>query len=233
MSGIDTVIDFYQVLNVPSITSLLNGGGVWRYQRPLNSTFVDVVVSMPEYVGGSFNVSQIEINVHSPNIQNFEPIGIPDPTHPDVAKLREVTNAIIPLLGGYTLKVAGKVVQDTDGHWYSNIIVVVGEINPELAIDATLWTMSRVSDSYGGFTPTYTQSWSGKASQINIASGDQLNIVLGRYEFNLKCDWIVPNEITPQKFMQLRTDEGVYVINGIIPEDQFWRLSTFRKDGSY
>src|SRR5690606_7070988 len=109
-------------VNAPAIISLLDGGGVWRYQRPLNSTFVDVVVSMPEYVGGSFNVSQIEINIHSPNIQNFEPIGIPDPTHPDVAKLREVTNAVISLLSGYTLKVAGKVIQDTDGHWYSNII---------------------------------------------------------------------------------------------------------------
>lgn len=235
MSGIDTIISFNQLLNVPLVTSLLGGGGVWRYQRPLNSPNVDVVVSMPEYVGGSFNTAQVEINVHAPNIQGFEPIGQPDPIHPDVAKLKTVTNAVLSLLGGYTLKVAGKVVQDADGHWYSNIVVIVGEIDQNEGIDIQLFALTSVPDGYGGSVATDTIQWSGKAAQQNIASGSQININAGRYEFNLKCDWLVPDSVTPQKNWQLRTDEGVYVINGIKPEvdSSYWRLSTARKSTPY
>lgn len=233
MSAIDLVISFYRLLNVPAVTGLLLGGKVWRYQRPLNSDKADVVISVPEYVGGSFNVSDVEINVYAPNLKNFEPIGHPDPTHPDVVRLKAITEAILTLLDGYSVKVAGKLIQDKSGVWYSNIVVEVTEIDLGLSVPATLWTASKVVDGYGGSTATFSQTWSGRAAQDNISKPDQLEVNVGRYEMPLRCDWLIPaDEVTPQKNMELRTDEGEYVIRSIVPEigGGLWRITTVRKD---
>lgn len=233
MSAIDLVISFYRLLNVPAITGLLGDGKVWRYQRPLNSDKVDVVISVPEYVGGSFNVSDVEINVYAPNIQNFEPLGYPDPTHPDVVKLKAVTEAILTLLDGYSVKVAGKLVQDKSGVWYSNIVVEVTEIDQGLSTEVALWESSLVPDGYGGSTATFGQVWSGRAAQDNIRKDDQLEVNAGRYEMLLRCDWLIPSdEVTPQKNMELRTAEGDYVIRSIVPDSAggMWRITTVRKD---
>lgn len=233
MSAIDLVISYYRLLNVSAVTSLLNGGKVWRYQRPLNSNYVDVVVSVPEYVGGSFNVSDVEINIYSPNIENFHPIGFPDNTHPDVSKLKSVTNVILGLLSGRDIKVAGKLVQSASGDWYSNIVVRETEINPGLSVSAALYESSSVSDGYGGGTAQFAQVWSGQAAMDNISNADQLQENAGRYEMLMRCDWLIPsNEVTPEKNMELRTDEGEYVIRSIVPETGggLWRIITVRKD---
>lgn len=234
MSAINTVISFYRLLNVPAITGSLGDGKVWRYQRPLNSDNVDVVISVPEYVGGSFNVSDVEINVYAPNIQNFEPLGYPDPTHPDVVKLKAVTEAILTLLGGYSVKVAGKLIQDKSGVWYSNIVVQVEQIDDDLSIPVTVMEVVGTSDGFGGMTVTYDLVWSGQAAQVNIADGSQLSSMGAKYDLNLKSDWIVPrSEVTPQKDMEIRTDEGAYIINGIKPIGRYWQISTYRKDAHY
>lgn len=233
MSGIDFVIQFYQLLNVPAITDLLNGGMVWRYQRPLNSNRLDVVISTPEYIGGSFNTAHVEINVHSPNVQNFSPYGIPDNTHPDIVKLRSVTDAILLLLSGRDIKVSGKVIQDKDGHWYSNIVVVVTEISIDMSTPVELWQSTSLSDGFGGSTAVLSKVWSGLGAMDNIRKDDQLEQNSGRYEMIMRCDWLIPSsEVVPQKNMELRTDEGGYVIRSIIPETggDLWRITTVRKD---
>lgn len=233
MSAIDLVISYYRLLNVPAITGLLNGGKVWRYQRPLNSDKVDVVVSVPEYVGGSFNVADVEINVYAPNLKNFEPIGHPDPTHPDVVRLKAVTEAILSILDGYSVKVAGKLIQDKSGVWYSNIVIREAEIDSGMSVDATLWESSLVPDGYGGSTATFGQVWSGLAAMDNISNADQLQENAGRYEMLMRCDWLIPEaEVTPQKNMELRTAEGDYVVRSIAPDSAggMWRITTVRKD---
>lgn len=232
MSAIDLVISYYQLLNVPSVTNLLGGGRIWRYQRPLNSDKVDVVISVPEYVGGSFNVSDVEVNVYAPNLQGFEPLGFPDPTHPNIVTLLSVTNAILALLSGSDVMVAGKLVQDKSGVWYSNIVVRVTEIDLGLSVPASLWKSTAAADGYGGALAVFEQAWSGRASQDNISSSDQLEVNAGRYEMLMQCDWLVPkSEVTPQKNMELRTGEGDYVIRSIVPESGLWRITTVRKDG--
>ena len=235
MSAIDLVISFYRLLNVPTVTGLLLGGKVWRYQRPLNSDKVDVIISVPEYVGGSFNVADVEINVYAPNLKNFEPIGHPDPTHPDVVRLKAVTEAILSILDGYSVKVAGKLIQDKSGVWYSNIVVELSEVNPDLGTEATLWKSSATTDNYGGATATFTQVWSGLAAMDNARKDDQLDLIAGRYEMPFRVDWLLPDNgsiVIPQKNMELRTDEGEYVIRSIIPEESMglWRIITVRKD---
>lgn len=233
MSAIDLVISYYRLLNVPAVTSLLNGGKVWRYQRPLNSDKVDVVVSVPEYVGGSFNVSDVEINIYSPNLEHFEPLGYPDPTHPNVVVLQSVTNAILGLISGRDVKVAGKLIQDPAGFWRSTIVVRETEINPGLSTEVTLWESLLVPDGYGGSTATFGQVWSGLAAMDNISNADQLQENAGRYEMLMRCDWLIPEtEVTPQKNMELRTAEGDYVVRSIAPDSAggMWRITTVRKD---
>src|SRR5690606_38504908 len=104
---------------------------------------------------------------------------------------------------------------------------------PGMSVDATLWESSLVPDGYGGFTATFGQVWSGLAAMDNISNADQLQENAGRYEMLMRCDWLIPsNEVTPEKNMELRTDEGEYVIRSIVPETGggLWRITTVRKD---
>lgn len=233
MSAIDLVISFYRLLNVPAITGLLGDGKVWRYQRPLNSDKVDVVISVPEYVGGSFNVSDVEINVYAPNIQNFEPLGYPDPTHPDVVRLKAVTEAILTLLDGYSVKVAGKLIQDKSGGWYSNIVVEVTEVNPGLSIPITLYSLESANDGYGGVTLSKVVEWTGEAAMTDTSKEDRRSVDGGVTSINLRTHFVFKSDVAPQKNMEVSTDEGVYVIRGISFDGDMWRLNTIRKDMPY
>lgn len=219
MSGIDLVIDFYRLLNVPSITDLLDGGRVWRYNRPLNSDFTDVVISMPEYIGGSFNTANIEINIHTPNIKNFEPLGFEDVTHPNVLKLQEVTDAVLDVLGDvYNLKTSGKVVRDKDGHWYSNIIVEVKDINEADSVDVELIEYISVDDGFGGVIPSSSVVWSGKGAFISFANNvNDLDESLGRYEMNRHAEIAIPSIVDVKKNMSLIISDDEYIIKGIRP----------------
>lgn len=233
MSAIDLVISFYRLLNVPAITGLLGDGKVWRYQRPLNSDNVDVVISVPEYVGGSFNVLDAEINVYAPNIQNFSPIGHPDPTHPDVVVLKSVTDAILSLLDGYSIKVAGKLIQDKSGVWYSNIVVEVADVNPSLSIPITLYSLQTTNDGYGGVTVSKVAKWTGEAAMTDTSREDRRSVDGEVTSVNLRTHFVFKSDVAPQKNMELSTDEGVYVIRGISFDNGMWRLNTIRKDMPY
>lgn len=241
MTGID-IVDFLWVqLNVPSVTSLLGSGKVWKHNRPKNSPYVDVVISVPEYNSTETNSGYVDVNVHSPNLDNYYPIpgGTEDNTFPDLAVLRNVTDAIMPLIvssGDYSLeaRIPGIPIRDTDGHWYSNIRIAFTAINPELSEQVTLEDEVITPDGYGGNTITYVSHWTGLAAQQNFSTTRQDSIQAGELVLHLESDWVVPVSATPQKGMRINADNGIYVINGITPEgDAFWRLKTTRRDGDY
>lgn len=227
MTGIDVVIDIYRLLNVPAVTALSR---VWQHNRPRNSAQTDIVISIPEYNAGQFNTGYVDINVFTPN----KPVLDNDTTFPDMAKFKQVVDTILPLLTATAnfdldVRVVGIPIRDKDGNWYVNIRVGFQGISGT-AQDIELWSVNSVSDGYGGSLISCNLEHSGKGVQQNIGNGSQLNINIGRYEFNLRCDWII--DFRPEKNWQLRTDFEVYVINGIIPEGDFWKLSCVRKDFS-
>ena len=227
MTGIDVVIDIYRLLNVPAVTALSR---VWQHNRPRNSAQTDIVISLPEYNAGQFNTGYVDINVFTPNPTVLDN----DTTFPDMAKFKQVVDTILPLLTATTnfdldVRIVGIPIRDKDGNWYVNIRVGFQGISGT-AQDIELWSVNSVSDGYGGSLISYNLEHGGKGVQQNIGNGSQLNINIGRYEFNLRCDWIV--DFRPEKNWQLRTDFEVYVINGIIPYGDFWKLSCVRKDFS-
>lgn len=219
MSGIDIVIQFYRLLNVPSIVDLLEGGRVWRYSRPLNSDYTDVVISMPEYVGGSFNIANVEINIHTPNLEEFYPIGFEDVTHPNVQKLQAVTDAVLEVLGSaYNLKTSGKVIRDKDGHWYSNIIIEVKQINESESVDVIAVIYFSVDDGFGGVRYDASVSWEGKGVFLNFANNvNDLDESLGRYEMNQRAEIGIPSEVYIKKNMSLIIDNEEYIVQGFRP----------------
>lgn len=231
MSGLDISIALFELINVPSVTSLLDGGKVYRFNRPINSRQRDVVISIPEYNAGQFNTGYIDINIHVPNLELQG-----DQTSPDLATMKLITDAVLALVGtqsGYSLtaRIPGIPVRDSDGQWYCNIRLAFTLIDPELGIDASLVSLSSVSDGYGGYTSVPTTVWTGKVAQVDIAKGNQLSTDISRFDFNLRSDWILPKEAMPQKYMHLVTVEGKYVIRGIVPDGYNWRVHTYRKDG--
>lgn len=233
MSGIDVVLDVWRLLNVPAVTNQLGSGKVWRHNRPLNSPNVDVVVSIPEYNAGEFNIGYLDVNVHAPNIKGFKPLGTEDTTFPDLIKLDAIVDTILPLLvsGDFdlTVRIPGIPIRDKDGQWFANIRVGFSQI-PSDGVSVSLYSLDRVSDGYGGFGNTRTLVGNVVGSKMEAGTGSQLNINAGRYEFNEQVGFIIPDTHTPQKNWQLQTSEGVYVINGITKQGSFWRLSTTRKD---
>lgn len=227
MTGIDVVIDIYRLLNVPAITELSR---IWQHNRPRNSAQTDIVISVPEYNAGQFNTGYVDINVFTPNPTVLDN----DTTFPDMAKFKQVVDTILPLLTATAnfdldVRIVGIPIRDKDGNWYVNIRVGFQGIS-NTAQYIELWSVNSESDGYGGSLISYSLEHVGRGVQQNIGNGSQLNISIGRYEFNLRCDWIV--DFRPEKNWQLRTDFEVYVINGIIPEGDFWKLSCVRKDFS-
>jgi hypothetical protein len=218
MSGISSSIAIWQTLNVPSVIGLLDGG-LYRYNRPINSRKRDVVISTPEQ-------GKVDINIHVPNLVLQD-----DQTNPDLAQMKLITDAVLSLLSGYDFDKVGLPQRDADGQWLCQIRINYNSVDAGLAVE--LWSLTRVDDGYGGFTATKALHWSGIAQQVDIKRGSQLQIAAGRYEFNLETDWLLPQDAEPQKFMHLITAGGEYVINGIIPEAGGWRLNTRRKDGAY
>ena len=218
MSGISSSISIWRVLNVPSVIGLLDGG-LYRYNRPINSRKRDVVISTPEQ-------GKVDINIHVPNLVLQD-----DQTNPDLAQMKQITDAVLTLLSGYDFDKVGLPQRDADGQWFCQIRINYNSVDAGLSVE--LWSLTRVDDGYGGFTVTKSLQWSGIAQQVDIKRGSQLQVAAGRYEFNLETDWLLPQDAEPQKFMHLITAEGEYVINGIIPEAGGWRLNTRRKDGAY
>lgn len=238
MSGIDIVIEVYKLLNVASIRTLLGNGKVWQHNRPLNSDRTDIVISVGEYRSDTLDSGYVDVNIHTQNLVEYYPIDIEDKTFPDLAKLKQVTDAVLPLLVSgldYALypDIIGIPTRDKDGHWYVNIRVKFESIDAGKGVDLTLMLETSTPDGYGGAVMALSEHWVGVGAVQNIARGSQLNLNVGRFEFNLNCDFLLPIDTNVQKNMQVHTNEGEYVIRGIVQDGNFWRVNAARKDGVY
>lgn len=240
MDGIDIVMQIWRLLNVPQVTALLNGGDIWQHNRPRNSKFTDIVISIPEYNSSALNTGFIDVNLHTPNqlldILHKDGVLLEDNTFPDLPVFKPLLDAVLPLLVStsdfsLTTKIVGVPIRDKDGEWYVNIRIAFEGLNPDLSVDVSLLEETSVGDGYGGVSVSLASIWTGKGVKTDIKVGSQLSVNAGRYEFNLSCDWILPNTATPKKNMQLNASDGRYVINGIVDYNGLWRLSTVRKDG--
>ena len=216
MSGISSSIAIWQTLNVPSVTALLDGG-VYRYNRPINSRKRDVLISTPEQ-------GKVDINIHVPNLVMQD-----DQTNPDLAQMKLITDAVLSLLSGYDFDKVGLPQRDSDGQWFCQIRINYDEAE-DIGIDVELVELSRVSDGYGGFTSSRSVVWTGQARQVDIKKGSQAVVAAGRYELNMESDWILPIDAPVSKDTLLVTAEAEYVIQGIIPDSGNWRINTKRKD---
>lgn len=231
MSGLDIATSLYRLLNVTSVSSLLDGG-IYKFNRPINSRKRDIVISIPEYVSGQFNKGFVDINIHVPNLELQS-----DQTNPDLAIMKSIVDMVTPLIStipGYSLSVSipGIPVRDSDGQWYCNIRIVFIGIDDNEGQDVSLVLLSAVPDGYGGFNAQRSTVWSGKGAMIDVSKGDQLNLNAGRHEFNMKTNWLLPIDSAPEKYMVLVTSEGEYTIRGIIPDSGLWVVNTVRKDGT-
>lgn len=219
MSGINASIAVWQLLNTTAVTSLLDGG-LYRYNRPINSRKRDIVISTPE-------PDKVDINIHAPNLTLQD-----DQTSPDLARMKSVTDAVLLLLAGFEFDRIGLPERDKDGQWFTNIrINYAGAV--DAGVSASLITLSRQSDGYGGFTATRSTAWTGLARRLSTRQGSQVVQYAGRTEMIADTDWMLPLSAAPEKYMLLTTAEGEYVIQGIAPEAGNWRLNTRRKDGYF
>jgi len=230
MSGLDIATSLYKLLSVATVKSLLDGG-IYKFNRPINSRKKDIVISIAEYNGSQFNTGFIDINIHVPNMELIN-----DQTNPDLVSMKSLVDVVMPLLNnveGYSLsaKIVGIPVRDSDGQWYCNIRIGFYGVDENSGKDLKLVSLSGLSDSYGGFNAVRSEYWSGKGAMVDLIKGNQLNVKAGRYEFHMKTDWILPFDSKPEKYMVIVTSEGEYSIRGIIPELGMWRVNTIRKDG--
>lgn len=229
MSAFDIATDLFKLLNVSTVKATIDGG-IYKFNRPINSNKRDIVISVPEYNAGSLNTGYVDVNVHAPNLKLSD-----DQTQPDLVKMQTVVDAILPLLttaGSFDLsvRIAGIPIREANGQWHANIRVGFVGIDDTLSEGVQLYELTRVSDGFGGFTSTSTLAWSGKGAQVDVRKGSQLSTEIDRYEFNLVSDWIITFEA--KKNMQLHTSDGVYTIRGIVEETKgVWRLNTVRIDG--
>lgn len=231
MTGIDVAIELYQLLNGKV------SARIWQHNRPRNSKLNDVVISVPEFNQGQLNSGYVDINVYSQNV----PVTIAnqqDTTFPNMVVFKPLVDAIIPLLDSttnYTLtpNIVGIPKRDNDGNWYVNIRVSFeGLSNSAYTIE--LWSVNSVDDGCGGVITSKSLESTTKASRENIGNGTQLNINAGRYELNLRCDWVILKSVYVAKNYHVHYNDEVYVINGISPKGSgFTQLSTVRCDDFY
>lgn len=240
MTGIDIAIEVYKMVDTPTVRALLAGGRVWQHNRPVNSPYPDVVISLPVFEGNSRAVNYVDVNIHTPNLEGYYPIAGAgeDHTFPNLAKHKEIVDAVLPLIQsipGVSLQPAirGVPIRDSDGQWYSNIRVNLVTLDPGASLTATLEEIVSTPDGYGGVNVSYNSVWTGLAERLSIVEGSQLNETEGRLDLLRRGVWRIPSSgATPQKYHRLVTSDGVYTITGISPEGgAFWRLTTVRKDG--
>lgn len=240
MTGIDIVMAVYHMVNTPAVRTLLGSGKVWQHNRPANSPYPDVVVSIPIFEGNSRSVNYVDVNIHTPNLPHFEPIPGhgEDHTFPDLQLHKNILDAVLPLIQsvpGVWLRPAilGVPVRDADGHWFTTIRVSMLSLNENAAVSATLERITSVPDGYGGHAAAYSVEWTGLAERIESPTGNQMELRTGRLDLNARAQWRIPaSSVAPQKYHRLATANGIYNIDGITPEGGvFWLLNTTRKDG--
>lgn len=229
MSGFDIATNLYQLLNVPSVLSTIDGS-IYKFNRPINSNVRDVVISIPEYNAGQINTGYVDINVHVPNLE----LAL-DQTTPDLIAMQATVDAILPLLtavGKFDLsvRIAGIPIRENNGQWHANIRVGFAGVDDSLGADVELYELTNVSDSFGGHYSEQALVWEGKGAQVDFQKGSQLSVNSGKYDFNMRSDWLLPSDSGVADNMRIVAVSGVYVIHGIIPDSGLLRVHTFRID---
>lgn len=238
MTGIDIVMQIYHMVNAPSVQALLGQGKVWQHNRPANSPYPDVVVSIPVFEGNARAIEFIDVNVHTPNLDDYYPIpGMgEDHTFPDLALHKQLVDAILPLIisgPGFSVieAIPGTPIRDADGHWYSNIRLKFDSVESGDTHTVSLIEYNSTVNAYGGAVVAETLHWTGTASRRSVNPDENLTITNGRYEINLLCEWVLSAyDVTPHKAMRLSAPDGQYVIKGIRPDVGMWVLSCARID---
>ncbi len=229
MSGFDIATSLYKLLNVPTVKATIDGG-IYKFNRHINSAKRDIVISIPEYNAGQLNTGYVDINVHVPNLNLGN-----DQTNPDLVKMQATIDAILPLLttvGGFDLnvRIAGIPIRENNGQWYANIRVGFIGVDTSLGVDVTLVSLTGVRDNFGGYYTIQSEVWSGKGAQVDFQKGSQLSVNSGKYDFNMRSDWMLPRDSGVQENMRIIAPNGAYVIQGIIPDSGLLRVHTFRID---
>lgn len=229
MSGFDIATSLFRLLNVPSVRATIDGS-IYKFNRPINSNKRDVVISIPEYNAGQLNTGYVDINVHVPNLNL-----VSDQTVPDLVKMQAVVDAILPLLtnvGGFDLnvRISGIPIRENNGQWHANIRVGFIGVDENLGVDVTLVSLTGVRDDFGGYYTVQSQVWSGKGAQVDFQKGSQLSVNSGKYDFNMRSDWLLPPDSGVRDNMRIVSPNGIYVIHGIIPDTGLIRVHTFKID---
>lgn len=223
MSGIDISITLFKIINVPAVTTLLGGGKVYRFNRPINSNKPDVVIAT------SNDLTEVYVNVHVPNLKLEG-----DQTTPDLAKMQSITNAIVPLISsvaGLSIKSVGVPIRDNDGHWFAQTTLSYAIQSPSDRVSVTYYELNSTEDGYGGVTVSRSSVWTGTATITKRYGGDKRSSSAGVTTINAEVDFL--SERVPQKDYQIDTTEGTYVIRGISRQNGLWLINAVRKDAPY
>lgn len=230
MSGIDISIFLFELLNVPEVTNLLDGG-IFRFNRPLNSGKRDIVISIPEYNAGQFNTGYIDVNVHVPNLKLSN-----DQTNPDLRSMEVIVDAVLPRLRsveGFELdvRIPGIPIRDTHDSWYCNIRVGFAGIDQKLSEDVTLLRLCSTDDGFGGSKPNFIPYWQGKAAKVKEELNDQLSLEAGEFVMEQESEWYLPKDVNLLKGTLMVTEKAQYVIRGFVEENSYLRIKATKKDG--
>lgn len=247
-SGIDIVMVVYDMLNEPVLLNAISPGQLWQHNIPQNSPYTEVAIKFPTTDAYESELRFFDIEIRTPNLGTLpsqapmRPYADlpPDTTFPDLAKFKEVVDVILPLIRTQDAfyvetKIPGVPIRDTDGNWRVNIRVEFTLLDTQDTHEATLVGLSWAPDGYGGGGAEAQPYWEGTARRVSIVDSPQLVKTAGSYGLHMRSTWLVPKEgiPAPRKSSELRTAEGVYVVTGIAPEGEFWRLTTTREDGPF
>ncbi len=111
-SVLNFVDEVYSLIRKPEIVALLDGGAIYKYTRPDNSRKVDIVVNSLPASGDQLQDSSVNVNIHVPNLVLDIENNI-DNSQPNQLKIKEVSEALIPLLKDSYVNGSDIVIQST------------------------------------------------------------------------------------------------------------------------
>lgn len=126
-SALDLVDDIVKLIEVPAITSQINGK-VWAEERWDDSSKADIVVNSTGIVNLAMQVGFANINIYVPSeSQTWEGKAKFYPNRKEMKRLVALISPLVETQWKETfhceIEEAGNIIQDTDGSWFINIRV--------------------------------------------------------------------------------------------------------------
>lgn len=126
-TGIQMVKEGRTLINVNDVTTLLTGN-IYLFERPKNSTKIDIVVNSIVLTNEQLQQGVFNYNIHAPNKADVVVDDVQDNSQPDVETLEAVTNAVMAIVADYvgedfriSAQTTGLPIRDVDNTWYVNI----------------------------------------------------------------------------------------------------------------